>query len=67
MCHFAAKCSNDFTCDLIYYVLCILLHSRLILNIFGMKWDSPGNTTLLRDFSHSFSLVFSDGANHSDH
>ena len=41
MYHFPAKCSNIFICDLIDYVLCILLHSRLILSILG--W----NRTLL--------------------
>ena len=66
MWHFSIKCSNDFTCDLIYYVLCILLHSRIILSIFGMKWDPTRNTTL-SDFSHLFSLVFSDGTDHGDH
>ena len=60
MCHFATKCSNIFICDLIDYVLCILLHFRLILSIFGMKQDSPRNTTILGDSPILFFLVFPD-------
>ena len=53
----------------IYFImlLCTLLHSCLIPSIFGMKRDSPGNTILLGDFSHRFSLVFPDGADHTQH
>ena len=60
MCHSTSKCSHDFICDLNYYVLCILLHSRLHLIIFRKLQDSPGNTTLLEDFSHPIFLVFPD-------
>ena len=35
-------------------LLCILLHFCLILCIFRIKWDSPGNTIQLADFSHPF-------------
>ena len=64
MCHFAIKCSSDFTCDLIYCALCILLHSHLILSIFGKLQDSFGNITLLGDFSHPVFLVFPDSKVH---
>ena len=59
---FATKCASDFICDLNYYALClcILLHSRLLLSIFGIKRDSPRNTTLLGDFSHPIFFVFPD-------
>ena len=37
-----------------YYAYCCSL--ALILSIFGMMRDSPGNTTLLGDFSHPLFL-----------
>ena len=67
MCYFAAKCSNDFTCNLIYYILCILLYSCLILSVLRMKWDFFWNITLLGDFSYPFSLVLPDSMDFGDH
>ena len=49
-----------FTGELIDCELCILLHSWLLLSIFGMKRDSLRNTALLGYFSHSIFLVFPD-------
>ena len=64
VCHFTIECSKDFICVLNYYVLCILLHSCLFLRIFGKLQDSPGDTTLLGEFSHPIFLVFLDSRIH---
>ena len=50
--------------DLNFYVLCIVLHSRLLLSVFGKLRDFPGNTILLGDFSHLIFLVFLDSRIH---